>query len=251
MMPLSATIITYNEERNISRCLNSIIGIADEILVVDSFSTDRTEEICKQNNVRFIQRKFDGYGNQKRFATEQAKFDYILSLDADEELSEELRNSILKEKEAWNAPCYSFNRKNIYCNKAIRFCGWYPDKQIRLYNKLHFNWNNKNVHESIEVSENQGLIHLKGDLNHYTCYSITEHQEKEKKYARMNAENLIKKGKHISFFVPYFKGAFRFVKTYLFQLGILDGYYGFVISKTLAGSSFLKYSLARKKLNNF
>jgi len=249
-MPLSVIIITYNEERNIGRCLESLTGIADDILVVDSFSTDKTEEICKQNGARFIQREFDGYGNQKRFATKHAKFDYILSLDADEALSPELKSSIYEEKDKWSKPYYSFNIRNHYCGKAIRYCGWYPDKHVRLFNRSVTNWTQKEVHESIAVNENKDVKHLKGDLLHFTCSTITEHQEKEKKYARMNADILAKKGKNIMWITPYIKGAFRFFKTYIIKLGILDGYYGLIISKTLAKSSFYKYAWARNAIRN-
>ncbi|MDP4239385.1 MAG: glycosyltransferase family 2 protein [Bacteroidota bacterium] len=246
-MHLSVIIITYNEERNIERCLKSVLGIADEIVVVDSFSTDQTERICLQYGVKIIQRKFDGYGTQKQFAANQAKFEYVLSLDADEELSEALRGAILIEKEKWAHTCYSFNRKNFYCNVPIRFCGWYPDKQVRLFNRLKTNWDNKSVHESIDIQNKREAFHLHGDLNHYTCYSITEHQEKEKKYARINADTLIKEGKHVYLVTPYIKSAFRFLKTYIIKLGILDGYYGLIISKTLAKSSYYKYTWARKQ----
>jgi len=249
-MTLSVTIITFNEERNIERCLQSLTGIADDILVVDSFSTDKTEEICKQNGARFIQREFDGYGNQKRFATKHAKFDYILSLDADEALSPELKSSIYEEKDKWSKPYYSFNIRNHYCGKAIRYCGWYPDKHVRLFNRSVTNWTQKEVHESIAVNENKDVKHLKGDLLHFTCSTITEHQEKEKKYARMNADILAKKGKNIMWITPYIKGAFRFFKTYIIKLGILDGYYGLIISKTLAKSSFYKYAWARNAIRN-
>lgn len=249
-MSLSVIIITYNEERNIGRCLESLTGIADDILVVDSFSTDKTEEICKQHGVRFIQRKFDGYGNQKRFATKQAKFDYILSLDADEALSPELRKSILDEKKNWSKPCYSFNLRNHYCGTPIRHCGWYPDRHVRLFNRNVTDWTQKDVHESIAVADNKIVMQLKGDLLHYTCTTIAEHQEKEKKYARMNADSLVKKGKNILWITPYIKGVFRFFKTYIIKLGILDGYYGFVISKTLAKSSFYKYAWARNAIKN-
>lgn len=249
-MPLSVIIITYNEERNIDRCLKSIASIADEILVVDSFSSDRTEEICKQYKVRFIQRKFDGYGNQKRFATNQAKFDYILSLDADEALSTALSQSILCEKSNWSKQCYSFNIKNHYCGTPIHHCGWYPDKHVRLFNRSFTNWTKKNVHESIEVLDKNNVMQLNGDLLHYTCSTISEHQDKEKKYARINAEILAKKGKSIFLLTPFIKGAFRFFKTYIIKLGILDGYYGLVISKTLAKSSYYKYAWARKAIRN-
>lgn len=245
-MKLSVVIITKNEERNIERCLQSVIDVADEIVVVDSFSTDKTVELCEKYNVRVVQRKFDGYGTQKYFATAQADFDYVLSLDADEELTNELKESILIAKESPQYDCYSFNRRNFYCSKPIRFCGWYPDKKIRLFDKRKLNWNNRVVHETVEILDRKQVLFLKGNLNHYRCGSIEEHQEKEKKYAKMNADILIKKGKPVCFLTPYLKGSFRFFKTYILKLGLLDGYYGFMISKTLANSSFNKYALARK-----
>lgn len=248
-MKLSVVIITKNEERNIERCLKSIIEVADEIIVVDSFSKDKTIEFCEKYNAKIFQRKFDGYGDQKQFATEQASSDYILSLDADEELSETLKKSILAAKKNLEFDYYSFNRRNFYCNTPIRFCGFYPDKKVRLFNRLKANWNNKVVHESVEVSDKKNICHLKGDLNHYTCTTIEELYEKEKKYAQMNADILHKKGKSISIITPFVKGGFRFLKSYIFMLGILDGYYGFLICKSLGNSSFLKYYLAMK-LNN-
>jgi glycosyltransferase involved in cell wall biosynthesis len=192
-MKLSVVIITKNEERNIERCFKSIVDVADEIIVVDSFSTDNTIALCEKYDVKVIQRKFDGYGSQKQFATEQANFNYVLSLDADEELSLELKNSILAVKENPEYDCYSFNRRNFCCNKAIRFCGWYPDKQIRLFNKHLLNWNDRKVHELIEVSNKQKISHLSGDLNHYTCSSFAEQREKGDKYARISADIIAKK----------------------------------------------------------
>lgn len=249
-MSLSVAIITFNEERNIERCLQSLVGIADEIVVVDSYSTDKTEEICYRYGVRFIQRKFDGYGNQKRYATEQTNFDYVLSLDADEALSSELQKSILNEKTCWTKFCYSFNRLNYYCGTPIWHCSWYPDRHIRIFNKSLTNWSKDNVHESIEVPSKNDVMWLKGDLLHFTCISISEHQEKEKKYARLNAAILVQKGKSISLIKPYIEGSFRFFKTYIVKLGILDGYYGWVICKTLSKSSFHKYSWAREEMKN-
>jgi len=245
-MKLSVVIITKNEERNIERCFKSIVDVADEIIVVDSISTDNTIALCEKYDVKVIQRKFDGYGSQKHFATEQAIFNYILSLDADEELTKELKESILIVKESPEYDCYSFNRRNFYCNKPIRFCGWYPDKKIRLFDKRKVNWNNREVHETIEILDKKQVLHLKGNLNHYRCSSIEEHQEKEKKYASMNADILMKQRKSVSCVTPYLKGSFRFFKTYILKLGILDGYYGYMISKTLANSSFSKYALVRK-----
>ena len=246
-MSLSVVIITYNEQKNIARCLASVQNVADEILVIDSYSTDDTQNICQQFNVRFLQHEFKGYGEQKQYAVGMATFDYILSLDADEELSPELQRAIVQEKLNWKSDCYTFNRKTFYCLKPIMHCGWYPDKQMRLFNRRSARWDDRKVHEKILIAESTKPIHLTGDLNHYTCSSITEHQEKERKYARMNAEILIHKNKRILPGIPYIKGIFRFFKIYVLKLGILDGYYGFVISKTLATSSYWKYKWAQQR----
>lgn len=249
MMPLSVVLITFNEEKSIERCLKSVLDVADEIVVVDSYSSDHTTDICQKYGARVLSCEFLGYGAQKRFAVAQATFNHILCIDADEELSETLKQSVLEVKKQFNHSSYSFNRLNFYCNKPIHFCGWYPDTQLRLFNREYANWNTNEVHEKIIVNENQKPIQLKGDLNHYTCQTISEHQEKELKYARINASILIRKKVKILPFTPRLKKYFRFLKTYLIKLGILDGYYGFVISKTVANSSYLKYSIARKELN--
>jgi len=250
MIPLSVVLITYNEERSIERCLKSILEIADEIVVVDSFSTDHTIEICQKYGARVVSLEFLGYGAQKRLAVAQASYNHILSIDADEELSDTLKQSILEVKNHFSHSGYDFNRLNFYCNKPIHYGGWYPDTQLRLFNREYANWNTNDVHEKIMVTDHQKPVHLKGDLNHYTCQTISEHQEKELKYARMNAGILIRKKAKILPFTPWIKQYFRFLKTYLIKLGILDGYYGFVISRTVARSSFLKYSIARKELKN-
>lgn len=245
-MSLSVVIITFNEEQNIERCIKSVLPVADEVIIVDSFSSDRTAEIAQQYDVVFIQQEFLGYGLQKQFATNQATYDYVLSLDADEELSTQLQQSVLNEKTNWRAPYYSFNRRNFYCGQPINHSGWYPDTQVRLFNRKEINWNSNAVHESIDDLSKDQLIHLAGDLNHYTCTDVTQHERKEEKYARINSEVLKKKGKKIPFFLPYIKGGFRFFKTYILKLGFLDGAYGFKISKTLAKSSYLKYTWARE-----
>lgn len=133
-LKISATIITFNEEKKIEKCLRSLLAVADEIVVVDSYSSDATETICRQYPVTFLKRPFDGYISQKNYAAEQASHDHVLSLDADEALSDKLRDSILAVKGDWDVNCdgYSFNRFNNYCGKWIRFCGWYPDRKIRL-----------------------------------------------------------------------------------------------------------------------
>ncbi|MEK6565704.1 MAG: glycosyltransferase family 2 protein, partial [Bacteroidota bacterium] len=132
MTRLSVVIITHNEEQNIARCLESIRGVADEIVVVDSFSTDKTRAICQKHGARFIRHKFEGHIEQKNFAMRQAKSPYILSLDADEALSPELRQSILDVKNNWASDGYRINRLTNYCGAWIRHCGWYPDTKLRL-----------------------------------------------------------------------------------------------------------------------
>ena len=135
MIKLSCAIITLNEERNVARCIESLAGIADEIVVIDSGSTDATEAICRSYGVKFIQHDFEGYVEQKNFAVSQCAFEYILSLDADELLSEELKESISEIKNNWDKDGYSFNRLTNYCGKWIRHCGWYPDRKLRLFKK--------------------------------------------------------------------------------------------------------------------
>ena len=247
-MALSVAIITYNEEKNIERCLKSVVPISDDIVVVDSFSTDNTRAICAKYNVKVVQHKFEGYGTQRQLATQHTKHTYVLSLDADEELSPELQQSILDISRNLKATCYSFDLRNHYCNQFIRYCGWYPNTKIRLYNKRELDWNTNSVHETIDTNNQHTIVHLTGYLNHYTCASISQHWEKEKKYALIAAEALAKKGKPICILLPYLKSAFKFIKIYIIKLGFLDGYYGYVISKTLAYSTFLKYQQARRIL---
>jgi glycosyltransferase involved in cell wall biosynthesis len=130
MQKISVVIITYNEEKDIGRCLDAVKDVADDIVVVDSFSTDRTEEICKEKGARFVQHKFEGHIQQKNWAITQARYPHVLSLDADEVVSERLQKEILKVKENWQADGYYFNRMTNYCGKWIKHCGWYPDRKI-------------------------------------------------------------------------------------------------------------------------
>src|SRR5580700_10455407 len=146
MIRISTVIITFNEERNLARCLDSVKNIADEIIVVDSYSTDNTAAIAAAYNARFIQNEFAGYSQQKNFATQQASYDWILSLDADETLSAELINSIMEVKSAPQFSAYQIPRLTNYCGKWIRHCGWYPDKQTRLYDRTKGCWEEKKVH---------------------------------------------------------------------------------------------------------
>ncbi|MCK4772163.1 MAG: glycosyltransferase family 2 protein [Candidatus Latescibacteria bacterium] len=241
MIRISAVIITLNEERNIGRCIDSLRDVADEVIVVDSFSTDKTGEICKSKGVHFIQKEWEGYSKTKNYANQQASFEYILSLDADEALSEELINSIKREKEKELDGIYCFNRLTNYCGKWIKHCGWYPDVKTRLFPKNIAAWEGDYVHEEIKFIGESISTHLKGDLLHYPYYSIGEHYERVEKYSLLGARKLLDKNKGGFRFKGIFSAISRFVRMYFLKLGILDGRAGYRICRISAYAAYLKY----------
>jgi glycosyltransferase involved in cell wall biosynthesis len=244
MPQLSVVIITFNEELNIKRCLESILAIADDIVVVDSFSTDKTEEICKQYNVKFIQRKWEGYSATKNFANSQAQYDWILSLDADEALSEELKKSILKIKKKAETETYKFNRLTNYCGTWIRHCGWYPDAKIRIFDRNKAKWEGK-IHEQLITSGSPAIL-LKGDCLHYSYYTLDQHYRQSDKFSTLSAQSLYERGKKASIIKLWFSPAVKFINDYIFKLGILDGMAGYVICKISAYTTYLKYKKLRE-----
>lgn len=246
MIKLSAVIITYNEERNIERCLKSLQGIADEIIVVDSFSTDNTERICVKYGVNFIKNPFEGHIQQKNFAANQAKYDYALSLDADETLSDKLKEEISKVKENPTFDGYIFNRLTNYCGKWIKHSGWYPDKKLRLWNRHKGKWGGVNPHDKYEMDSDANIGFLKGDLLHYSYYSITDHIVQVNKFTDIAAKELYAKNKRTSLFMTIVKSKWKFLRDYIFKAGFLDGYYGFIIAVISAHATFLKYTKARQ-----
>lgn len=244
MIKLSAVIITYNEEHNIERCLQSLQDVADEIIVLDSFSTDKTEEICKKNNVKFRQHKFDNYTKQKNRAAEYAKHNFVLSLDADEALSEQLKQSIKQIPENQLFDAYDFNRLNIYCGKPIKHTSWYPDKKIRLWNKQKGKWTGDKIHEVVEIDKNAKIRFLEGDLLHYSFNSIEEHIKQANKFSSISAEQIHENEEKLLILKAFVNPSFRFIKNYFLKLGFLEGYTGFLISIIIAFETFLKYSKA-------
>ena len=175
MIKLSVVIITFNEEVNIERCLLSVKNIADEVIVVDSFSTDKTEEICNRHKVTFIQNKFKGHIEQKNWALDQANFEYVLSLDADEAVSEKLEKSILEVKLNWKSDTYKMNRLTNYCGDWIKHGTWYPDTKLRLAKRDTVTWGGLNPHDRLISNKEEKAIHLKGDILHYSYYSVHDH----------------------------------------------------------------------------
>ena len=245
MPQISAVLITYNEEEFIGKCLDSLKGIADEIVVVDSFSTDRTEEICKQYNAKFFKHHFEGYRDQKNYALTLASYNHVLSVDADEALSEKLRKSILTIKDKWEYAGYFVNRRNNYCGKWINHSGWYPDRQLRLFRIDAGAWGGLNIHERFILHEGNVAGRLKGDLLHWTYLTVAEHIERTKKYLDISVQEYYKAGKKSSFFSPFTHGFWSFFKMYVLSAGFLDGKEGYLICSIYGKSAYDKYKRLR------
>lgn len=241
MQKLSAVIITFNEERNIARCLESLQGVVDEIIIVDSFSTDTTQEIARKYNAVFIQHAFEGHIQQKNFALSQASNDFVISLDADEALSETLRNSILKVKMDQIADGYSMNRLSNYCGHWIRHGSWYPDKKLRLFDRTKVQWAGFNPHDKAEAIEGSVLNHLDGNILHYTYYTIEEHVRKLDYFSTIAAKAYFEKNKKGGWFDLSIRPGFAFFRDFILRAGFLDGYYGWVIARFTAHYTMQKY----------
>lgn len=246
IVKISAVIITFNEERNIERCLLSLQGVADEIVVVDSFSTDETEKRCQPFGIRFIKHPFEGHIQQKSWAAAQATFDYVLSLDADEALSDQLKNSIAKVKTNWQADGYAFNRLNNYLGQWIRHSGWYPDRKLRLWNRRKGDWGGINPHDKVIMQEGSKIQRIEGDLLHYSYYSLKQHLDQINKFTEIAAKEGVALGKNSSILVAVIKGIWKFKRDYFFKLGFLDGYYGFEICALAGFTTFIKYIKMRE-----
>jgi glycosyltransferase involved in cell wall biosynthesis len=239
---LSVVIITFNEERNIARCIESVLDFADEIIVLDSLSTDKTKDIClKYPVVKFYEQKFLGHIQQKNRAMELASNDYVLSLDADEAPDEILKNNIIKIKQNGSADAYYFNRLTNYLGKWIRYSGWYPDKKLRLWNKNKGRWGGINPHDKVIMQNNSKIEYLKGNLLHYSYYSINQHIAQFNSFTDIGAKEAFKKGKKSNLFIAIYKSVWKFIRDYFFKLGFLDGYYGFIICALSSQATFAKY----------
>jgi glycosyltransferase involved in cell wall biosynthesis len=243
---ITAVIITHNEELKIGRCIDSLAGIADEVIVVDSFSTDGTPAICRSKHVHFIQHEFEGYAQQKNFGNTLAKYPFILSIDADECLSEELKRSLRAEKENLTADGYSMNRLSNFCGRWIRHGGWYPDRKLRLWKKEMGNWEGNFVHENLVMSAGARITHLPGDLLHYTADTVEQFRKQQLEYAKKSAQELFIRKKKTSPPLTAAKSVFAFARSYFLRLGFLDGVSGFRIAKISAEYTGKKYSLLQQ-----
>jgi len=242
MQPLSVVIITYNEEHNIGRCIDSVKKIADEIIVLDSYSTDSTAGIARSCGAIVHLEKFRGYIGQKNFATQLASHDYILSLDADEALDERLVDSILEVKKTFSARAYSMNRSTNLCGKFLRHGLWYPDKKTRLFDRRIAKWAGLNPHDKIELMDGFVLQHLDGDILHYAFNTMEDLAWRNNRISTIAAVSLYNTGVSSSWIKMLVHPSWAFINGYFFRLGFLDGFEGFSFAINISHQVFLKYS---------
>jgi len=236
---ISAIIPTFNEEDYIEAAIKSV-DFADEIIIIDSYSTDNTIEIAKKYNVKIIQREFDDFSSQKNYAITLTKYNWVYILDADERIPKSLKKEIIaavssKAKEV----AYRVYRINIYMNKEIKYSGWQNDRSIRLFKKEFCKYDGKLVHENIVANGKTGV--LKTKMKHYSYKGIDAMILKRNKYAQFQAVMLFEKGRKPNLFHFMLKPLIRFFKHYIVQLGFLDGFRGLIISFTYSYTVFIRY----------
>lgn len=241
MTPITLTVITLNAESDIARCLKSV-PFASDVVVVDSGSTDRTVEIAESLGARVFREEWRGFGPQKRRATELAKYDWILSLDADEALSPESQNelqTLFASALPLDVEAFAFPRLSFHLGRWIRHGGWYPDWQIRIYNRRHANWSTASIHEKIEA---QRVRKVKAPIQHWVFKNLSDQIQTNNRYSSLGAEELVKSGRGFSLFNLFVKPQVKFLECYIWKRGFLDGIPGLIIAVGAAYSVFLKWS---------
>lgn len=242
MKPVSAVVITHNEERHIAQCIKALQQVSDDIVVVDSFSTDRTPQICRDLGVRFYQKSWSGYSNQKNFGNALALHDWVLSVDADEYVSEELATDIRQALERESGfLAYRIRFCSYLGQKRIRYGGWNPEYHVRLFDRRQIAWNTDAVHEGLTLPAAAPVGMLKGLIHHHTAESAVQFALKTERYSSLFAAKALQGQKKVGFVKLYLSPVFRFVKEYIMKLGFLDGYEGWVIAKENARYTHLKY----------
>ena len=243
-MKISAVIIAFNEEKNIADAVRSVEW-ADEIIVVDSESTDSTREIAASLGARVVVNKWPGFSDQKQFAVDQASNDWIFSLDADERVSDDLRQEIDRIRN--NGPladAYKIPRLSYYMGRAIRHGGWYPDLQLRLFDRTKGKWNGAVIHESVKMAVGSKVERLRGEIIHHTIDNLAHHGTMiAERYAPLGALKMYEEGRRTSPLIAAFSAWFTFVRGYFLKLGFLDGFAGFYIAYFAAHNTFLKHAI--------
>jgi glycosyltransferase involved in cell wall biosynthesis len=242
-MKITATIIAFNEESNIQAACESVAW-ADEIVVVDSNSTDATRELAAASGARVITNAWPGFGAQKQFAVEQAKHEWIFSLDADERVSDELR----KKPEGELADGYEIARRTYYQRRWIRGGGWYPDRQLRLFKKSRGRWKERHIHESVAMTNGARVEKLNGDLLHYTSPDAAHHHRMiGERYAPLAARQMFEEGRRTSMLGVASAGPAAFIRSLILKGGLRDGFAGFTIASFAAHHAFLKHLMLWEK----
>ncbi len=237
---LSVVVMTHNEAANIRRCLESVKPVADEVLVVDSFSKDDTVAIATSMGARVVQHAFEGFISQRAFCVHQARYDHVLALDADESLSEDLQNSILKIKTNWQYDCYFLPRRNNIGGKWIRFGGWSPSGIVRLFDRRKAICSGSEPHDRIQPLRQATTNRLEAYLLHWSNEDISSLLTSINRHSAAAAQTYFEKGRKPSWIRLLFKPGIKFFTFYLLRLGILDGFYGYVLAKSAAQYIFLK-----------
>jgi len=241
MEKLSVVIICFNEEKNIGRCIDSVVDVADEILILDSYSTDQTVAIAESKGAIVKQEAFKGFIEKKNKAVELASHDYVLSLDADEALNPLLAGNIQRIKENFTNRVYRMNRCSNYCGKFIRHGSWYPDAKIRLFDRRIAHWGGTNPHDEVVMQNNIPVEHLKGDILHYSYHTVSEHVIQNNKLSTLAAESLFANGKKTNLLNVFLRPGWNFFVSFIIRAGFLDGMFGFVIAIQIAHMTFLKH----------
>jgi len=249
MQRLSVVIVCKDGATVIGETIKSFSGLTDDILIYDNGSTDDTKDIVRQSNARLVEGSWEGFGKTKNKANALAKYDWILSLDADEAIDDELKETLLKQDLADEMKVFEFKFKNFLGTKWLRYGEWGDDKHIRLFNRTKIKWNDADVHESLLLPNEVKLISVPGYVLHKTAANFSEYENKVKNYAVLNAEKYFKQQKRSGTFKMFFSAAFSFIKNYFFKLGFLDGATGYHCARINARYTFLKYKKLNELLN--
>lgn len=236
---ITALAITYNEEENVKRYVDSL-SFADEIIFVDSQSTDDTVKIATEMGVKVIQRKFDDFSNQRNYAIGQAKNDWIIFFDLDEIITPELEKEILKKvADPCDKVAFFVKRNFFFLGKRMKYGGWQNDKAIRLFNKNFCKYNGNLVHEVVKTHGRTGI--LKNSVNHYSYKNFDNYNDKLNLYSKLQAENLYLKHIKPSLYHFFIRPFYRFLWQYVFRMGVLDGKEGFILAYVHSFSVFKRY----------
>jgi glycosyltransferase involved in cell wall biosynthesis len=239
--PLSVVVITYNEAEHIEACLASVAALADDIVVLDSFSDDNTVQKAQQAGARVFQHHFDGYIEQKNRALSLAQHKLVLSLDADERVDNELYQAISDVKNGRSGDVFLMKRLNFFAGKPIRFGLWYPDKKIRLFNREKVYWGGLNPHDRILLIDKTAIVKLCGHIIHVTFNNVNEYRQRNRELSEIAAEAALKAGKSVRWYKRWLSPCWAFINGYFLRLGFLNGKKGLQIAWHSASYAYMKY----------